>query len=170
MREDSSTISLSNKPPSHLGIGDLTLHSPSSIVGTPFDVSPKFEYPFPPSMPDHQSTVSSIHATSSSSATFPAMPAIGPHSLIFPTSQPHQHRDSFSATHFKLQHRDPPVPPRLSTKEWSLAMNTPGRPRSHAKRYTKKPIILPISRPLERSASLSIVGPVDSARSASGPR
>ena len=41
---------------SHPPLGKLSLHSPSSIVGTPFDLSPRFEYPFP--SPSSASTAS----------------------------------------------------------------------------------------------------------------
>ncbi|KAI0649193.1 hypothetical protein C8Q79DRAFT_1007745 [Trametes meyenii] len=112
-----------------LDLGSLNLHSPSSIVGTPFDISPRFEYPFPastcpPSYP-------SIYGFDPVVPTFPltapmtSRPSIAPPMpLTLPvvpvgTALPGRARGesrSFSPTHPKLQPRDPPVPPSLAKK------------------------------------------------------
>ncbi|KAH9939495.1 hypothetical protein B0H21DRAFT_35772 [Amylocystis lapponica] len=103
----------------HITLENLILHSPSSIVGTPFDLSPRFEYPFPssPSEPNMFMPYSaSLHnipslldvgfATSLSTATLPL--SAGPRTRADPRG--------YSPTHPKLHPRDPPVPPGLAKK------------------------------------------------------
>lgn len=111
---DSLAHSVAAKPTSlkpRLDLSDLSLHSPSSILGTPFDVSPRFEYPFPPSSssaePDALPT-SLNPITSPFLAPFPAvfLPTL-PSSMPFSRPEARCH----SPTHPKLQPRDPPVPP-----------------------------------------------------------
>jgi hypothetical protein len=112
---------------------DLTLHSPSEIIGTPFATSStRFEYPFPdssssqsspeplfqqsPTLPPLTTSISSVSLTSTTSN----------HSFSLPQDLP-----SFS--HPKLRSsRDPPIPPGLARKRhrWSLALT--GRRRSNA--------------------------------------
>lgn len=54
----------------HLSLANLSLHSPSSIVGTPFDVEPRFEYPFPPSSGGTDGDSISRHGSMHLSPTF----------------------------------------------------------------------------------------------------
>ncbi|KAI0342942.1 hypothetical protein BDW22DRAFT_169568 [Trametopsis cervina] len=96
-------------------LSDLSLHSPSAIVGTPFDVSPRFEYPFPE---DSSSSDSSIFGPS------PFIPSY--HSPVtFHPSIPTNR--SYSPTHPKHTLRDPPVPPGLAKKRWSVGISMPLR-------------------------------------------
>ncbi|GJE96226.1 hypothetical protein PsYK624_124200 [Phanerochaete sordida] len=114
---------ISMKP--RLDLSDLSLHSPSSIVGTPFDVSPRFEYPFPPSgssaeadsYPPSLNRMMSPFLVPYHSAFLPALPP------PLPLSRPEAR--SHSPTHPKLQHRDPPVPPTLAKKRWSNTISGP---------------------------------------------
>ncbi|CDO75551.1 hypothetical protein BN946_scf184883.g13 [Trametes cinnabarina] len=122
------TPSISIKP--RIDLGSLNLHSPSSIVGTPFDISPRFEYPFPPatssppfpSLYDFDPVMPSFPASASAMSMMPSMPP----SVSIPfavssmaTSLPGRARvetRGFSPTHPRLQPRDPPVPPSLVKK------------------------------------------------------
>ncbi|KAJ3932212.1 MAG: hypothetical protein NXY57DRAFT_1004017 [Lentinula lateritia] len=102
---------------------DLSLHSPSNIVGTPFTVnSAPFEYPFPP------------NTTQSSEGLFPPLtpPSLlsaslslsGP-TVALSTSPPFgPDARSYSPTHPKMRTVDPPVPPGLAKKRqrWSLTL------------------------------------------------
>ncbi|TCD62065.1 hypothetical protein EIP91_007505 [Steccherinum ochraceum] len=102
-----------------LSLTGLSLHSPSSIIGTPFDVSePRFEYPFPETAPEPDFYQG------------PAFPAFSGHvSSFFPTLPTAPRQDAvktFSPTHPKLQPRDPPVPPSLANKKrWSSGIPAP---------------------------------------------
>ncbi|KAI0090259.1 hypothetical protein BDY19DRAFT_905290 [Irpex rosettiformis] len=108
----------------HISLSNLSLHSPSTIVGTPFDVSPRFEYPFPESSTEHDSPMISPFIPPSASVYVQhntvALGIPPPHSLppFFPPPHNHQyhHRNSLP-THLKLVHRDPPVPPGLVAKK-----------------------------------------------------
>ncbi|KAI0775247.1 hypothetical protein BD413DRAFT_471570 [Trametes elegans] len=116
------------KPRIHLD--NLSLHSPSSIVGTPIDISPRFEYPFPPvtcsppfpSIYDFDPGASSFSALPSTVAAM--SPVVSPIPISFPfppiaSVLPGRARGetrSFSPTHPRLQPRDPPIPPSLVKK------------------------------------------------------
>lgn len=127
LRDESGASSLPQKP--SLVIEDLSLHSPSSIVGTPFDVSPRFEYPFPSDIPEPPPTVLPIHASLAIQfSAFPNTTTVASPTLTLSNPPPRESR-GFLATHPKLQTREPPIPPGLSKKRWSLSMSAPGRPR-----------------------------------------
>lgn len=146
---DSLAHSVAAKPTSlkpRLDLSDLSLHSPSSILGTPFDVSPRFEYPFPPSSssaePDALPT-SLNPITSPFLAPFPAvfLPTL-PSSMPFSRPEARCH----SPTHPKLQPRDPPVPPTLAKKRWSNTISGPlfshdARP-SHSRKRSRSTVSL----------------------------
>ncbi|KAL6298413.1 hypothetical protein BKA93DRAFT_696870, partial [Sparassis latifolia] len=102
----------------HISLGNLTLHSPSSIMGTPFDLSPRFEYPFPPNVDPAEHTLP---------ATMPTMPTFSSSLVSFPASflsvplpqlpMPSTRADrNHSHTHMRMQTRDPPMPPGLAKK------------------------------------------------------
>ncbi|KAI0763497.1 hypothetical protein BD413DRAFT_616372 [Trametes elegans] len=114
-----------------IDLSNLNLHSPSSIVGTPFDISPRFEYPFPPAT--CSPLFPSVHDFDPGASSFAALPAVdmtnipsipSPMPGSFPsfpvaTVLPGRARGetrNFSPTHPKLQSRDPPVPPGLVKK------------------------------------------------------
>ncbi|RPD60032.1 hypothetical protein L226DRAFT_523080 [Lentinus tigrinus ALCF2SS1-7] len=90
-----------------LDLGTIVLHSPSSIVGTPFDPSPRFEYPFPtsgcsPHLHQHLDPAMSFSTILSSPLFGGAIPPKAKSDVR-----------SFSPTHPKFHPRDPPVPPGL---------------------------------------------------------
>ncbi|KAI0710197.1 hypothetical protein C8Q76DRAFT_695285 [Earliella scabrosa] len=113
-------------------LSSLTLHSPSSIVGTPFDPSPRFEYPFPascappvlqvdpalPSFPILASPLLSFpHMLSGLPPSLPlTIPSLAPSGPAVPTTKVKAEFRSFSPTHPKLQAREPPIPPGLVKK------------------------------------------------------
>ncbi|KAI0833431.1 hypothetical protein BC628DRAFT_1294093, partial [Trametes gibbosa] len=127
-----------NRPPQatvkpRIDLGSLNLHSPSSIVGTPFDISPRFEYPFPPppascsphfqSVFDFDPVIQAFPALANHAAGLPSgapsMPSAVSHpamSVMLPCRPRSSEQRSFSPTHLKLQTRDPPVPPSLVKK------------------------------------------------------
>ncbi|KAI0787761.1 hypothetical protein C8Q74DRAFT_630686 [Fomes fomentarius] len=103
-----------------IDLATLDLHSPSSIVGTPFDLSPRFEYPFSLST----SVASDIDTLIPSLSTYPSsLASLDFHmhtSMSLPPSlpssvPPRTKREirSFSPTQSK---RDPPIPPGLVKK------------------------------------------------------
>lgn len=109
-----------------IDLGSLNLHSPSSIVGTPFDISPRFEYPFPPasrpspyppSIYDFDLGVPSFPGLAAHISALPLIPKAVPMPplAVHPGNARGETR-SFSPTHLKLQARDPPVPPSLVKK------------------------------------------------------
>lgn len=133
----------------HLGdLGDLSFHSPSQIVGTPFAVSsPPFEYPFPDT--SLSSDAASISSTSNSPPFSFASMSTPPQAALVSASQPHlpappapslQHFPAsfpppaewqhYSPTHPRMRMADPPIPPGLAkkAKRWSLGLW--GRKRS----------------------------------------
>ncbi|KAI0714267.1 hypothetical protein C8T65DRAFT_738734 [Cerioporus squamosus] len=157
-----SQDSIESTPPQpiirpRIELSDLVLHSPSSIVGTPFDLSPRFEYPFPPpgcppqvSYHDYDGMFSQSGMHSSPLATFPSVPPLSapvnmpsvPYGGAIPAKVKSDAR-SFSPTHIKLNSRDPPVPPGLVKRRLhrngaadpaaALAPDTPpGRPRGES--------------------------------------
>ncbi|KAI0671695.1 hypothetical protein C8Q78DRAFT_991269 [Trametes maxima] len=113
-----------------IDLGSLNLHSPSSIVGTPFDISPRFEYPFPapacppsyPSIYGFDPVVPTYPLTApmaSRPSIAPPIPLTLPPAALGGGALPGRARGesrSFSPTHPKLQPRDPPVPPSLAKK------------------------------------------------------
>ncbi|KAK7691018.1 hypothetical protein QCA50_006121 [Cerrena zonata] len=150
-----SSVSSQDNPPDHvasdpkprLSLNEIAFHSPSSIIGTPFDISPRFEYPFPlSSEPDP------ITLLSTSSITSPLSHLPGPYlpsapSMVLSTPMPLA-RPTYS-THLKLKakpSKEPPVPPGLAKKRWSINLNintkvqhvqpapvVPSRPRTRAR-------------------------------------
>ncbi|KAI0359914.1 hypothetical protein OH77DRAFT_1517492 [Trametes cingulata] len=113
-----------------IDLSGLNLHSPSSIVGTPFDISPRFEYPFPPatcsppfpSIYDFDPALPTIPPLGSHMSAFPSIAPPPVASTSFPfmsgalTGRTRGDIRSFSPTHPKLQSRDPPIPPSLVKK------------------------------------------------------
>ncbi|KAH9850277.1 hypothetical protein C2E23DRAFT_735317 [Lenzites betulinus] len=114
-----------------IDLGTINLHSPSSIVGTPFEISPRFEYPFPPasctppfqSIFDFDPVVQSFPALAnhvaglpSGAPSMPSAVSLSAMSVILPGRTRGGEPRSFSPTHLKLQARDPPVPPSLVKK------------------------------------------------------
>lgn len=111
----------------HLSLANLSLHSPSSIVGTPFDVEPRFEYPFPPSSGGTDGDSISRHGSMHLSPTFSPV-------TFAPSSLPLS-RGEVRTVSLKLQARDPPVPPGLAKKKrntMELSKPTHTRKRSHS--------------------------------------
>ena len=154
-----------------LSLTSLSLHSPSSIVGTPFDVSPRFEYPFPPSdgnvEPEMPAVPSFMPFTSpfamALSATF-GPPSIPPPSL--PPSISRGEARSHSPTHPKLQPRDPPVPPTLAKKRWSNTISGPIFSQCSHSSQSSRP---PHGRKRSRSAASLKAGPDASEESETQP-
>ena len=114
----------------HICLANLSLHSPPSFLGTPFDVSPRFEYPFPPapSEPDSAITLplfSPFAPISSSVYVHHALTSFPPHSVPPPPQPLHIHRPerASSPTHPKLVPKDPPIPPSLVAKKKSNGNN-----------------------------------------------
>jgi len=125
----SSNLSRTKPPPAIMPPVDLVhnipLHSPTPIVGTPFDVTANYEYPFPPDHDHH-------HHPSSSVPTIPSPiltsrpPSTGSQHLLSGSPPPHIVKSispppvsasyTFSLTHLKMRSREPPVPPGLITK------------------------------------------------------
>ncbi|KAH9838449.1 uncharacterized protein C8Q71DRAFT_530988 [Rhodofomes roseus] len=118
-----------------LSLGALSLHSPSALVGTPFDLSPRFEYPFPAS-----ASASAADADAHYPYPYPCAPgwagfpvstslpnlAVGP---AFAYGHPHPPwgpglpmgmgvgaAQSSIHAHPKMRVREPPVPPGLVKK------------------------------------------------------
>lgn len=108
-------------------LANLTLHSPSSIVGTPFDLSPRFEYPFPAgavSEPDFSLAAASYPAFPSALAAFSLLSSTSMPALPPTTARP-------APTHPKLRSCQPPVPPGLAKKRRPAPpADVPVRPRS----------------------------------------
>ncbi|KAH9902988.1 hypothetical protein C8Q73DRAFT_785597 [Cubamyces lactineus] len=123
----------SSVKPGRIDLGNLHLHSPSSIVGTPFDISPRFEYPFPPttcsppfpSFFEFDPLMSSFPYPALSGSYSSAPPVVSPVSMpSYPlppiavglSGRTRAETRMFSPTHPRLQPRDPPVPPSLAKK------------------------------------------------------
>lgn len=109
-----------------LCLSDLTLHSPSSIVGTPFDVSPRFEYPFPPSDSSSEIDISSSPAFHAMTQTYMPYPpgSFGAHSHYYSPPMPSSRSErSYSPTRPKRLLRDPPIPPSLAKKRLSIGFS-----------------------------------------------
>lgn len=88
-------------------LNNIPLHSPTPIVGTPFDVKANFEYPFPP---DREPTPVSSSAPISSCfhSTSPShIISISPP----PLSMSYNHKLQTKMRHAHT--REPPVPPEL---------------------------------------------------------
>ncbi|CAL1716030.1 unnamed protein product [Somion occarium] len=124
-------MSMKMKP--RLSLGDISLHSPSSILGTPFDVSsPKFEYPFPLTVPESGiiTPPSSIPSISSPLSFFPDSNHSIMSSALPPSMPNHTPKSHQPSTHMRLPSRDPPVPPGLAKKRRSVVLiNPPVRQR-----------------------------------------
>lgn len=136
---------------------NIPLHSPTPIVGTPFDLRKNFEYPFPPdhaphpcepdralTLPAHPSNVS-VHAVHT---THPLpTPAAAPRAPLARTNghasartpaSPHTHTNGAGSpglsppalhthSHPKMRTREPPVPPGLITKRRRVSEMEAGR-------------------------------------------
>jgi len=129
-----------------LPIPELALHSPSTIIGTPFATDSPFEYPFPDNSNSTTSrdalpfisslnslspsssfpplsSGSSLTLSSSSSSQSPPLtitpPSVSP-LAHFPPDLP----QNYSPTHPKLRPGNPPVPPGLIKKRqrWNLGL------------------------------------------------
>jgi len=107
-------------PPIDL-VHNIPLHSPTPIVGTPFDVKANYEYPFPANHDHHPSssvpTIPSPILTSrppSASSLLSGSPP--PHILKSTSPPPVSASYTYSHTHPKMRSREPPVPPGLITK------------------------------------------------------
>ncbi|RDX57342.1 hypothetical protein OH76DRAFT_1550616 [Lentinus brumalis] len=130
-----SQHSIESTPPQpivrpRIELDTLVLHSPSSIVGTPFDPSPRFEYPFPAPgcTPQFGNDYDPMHTqgtmfSSSSHAAYPSVPPLAApanaSSITYGGAVPSKVKvdvRGFSPTHIKLNPRDPPVPPRLAKR------------------------------------------------------
>ncbi|KAJ3795856.1 hypothetical protein GGU11DRAFT_746688 [Lentinula aff. detonsa] len=103
-------------------LSDLSLHSPSNIVGTPFTVnSVPYEYPFPPNAQSSDAIFPPLTPPSLLSAS---LSLSGP-TVALSTSSPFgPDARSYSPTHPKMRPVDPPVPPGLVKKRqrWSLTL------------------------------------------------
>lgn len=105
-------------------LSNVSLHSPSPIVGTPFDVKAnKFEYPFP----DLDEQTSPSVPTNSSPQSISRPPSSGSQHLLSSSPPPHVARNispppinflNYTPAHPKMRakNREPPVPPGLITK------------------------------------------------------
>ncbi|KAI0327803.1 hypothetical protein GY45DRAFT_1081242 [Cubamyces sp. BRFM 1775] len=141
-----------SEKPGRIDLGSLNLHSPSSIVGTPFDISPRFEYPFPPatcsppfpSFFEFDPSMASFPYPALSTSIPSAPPVVPPVSIpSYPLppiavglpGRARAETRSFSPTHPRLQPRDPPVPPSLVKKRrlnhnQSVAADAPQLPKA----------------------------------------
>lgn len=115
-----------------LSLGNLVLHSPSSIVGTPFDLSPRFEYPFPDGVEQGFSLSTSLPNFPSPLMSFGA-PSFAVSSLPFTTAPRSRAEKGASPTHPKLHAREPPVPPGLAKKRRIMRESVPA-PVKHNRR------------------------------------
>ncbi|CCM04326.1 uncharacterized protein FIBRA_06497 [Fibroporia radiculosa] len=114
----------------HLSLENLVLHSPSSgIVGTPFDLSPRFEYPFPDGAEFPDSLPSSVSLPNLTSPfTMLGLPMFLPPSLPLSTfPRPRPDTRGYLSTHPKLHVREPPVPPSLAKKRRIVRDQSPSR-------------------------------------------
>ncbi|KAK0204419.1 hypothetical protein DFS33DRAFT_1382302 [Desarmillaria ectypa] len=94
------------------GQAELTLHSPSTIIGTPFDIdSPRFEYPFPESSSCPTETLHSLTSAASSIS-----------SLAFLQSSLNHDIPALLPVRTKVRTDTIPIPPGLVEKRhrWSL--------------------------------------------------
>ncbi|PFH53041.1 hypothetical protein AMATHDRAFT_1477 [Amanita thiersii Skay4041] len=135
--------------PAPADLSNLTLHSPSRIIGTPFATSStRFEYPFPdPSSDSPSPSLSASPASSPGSYSSHGSPSIGGISITLnlplslpPSAQFHQsialigssvqmtstgNPSYHSPTHPKLRMKSPPpIPPTLIKKRnrWSMGL------------------------------------------------
>jgi len=98
-----------------------SLHSPTPIVGTPFDVKANYEYPFPANHDHHPSssvpTIPSPILTSRPPSAGSLLSGSPPPHILKSTSPPPVSASyTYSHTHPKMRSREPPVPPGLITK------------------------------------------------------
>ncbi|KAI0703800.1 hypothetical protein BC835DRAFT_1410531 [Cytidiella melzeri] len=116
--QDKARASKTFKP--HLCLSNLSLHSPHSFVGTPFDVSPRFEYPFPPTTGRDTGIITPSPARHPTTTTPFAPTSLYVHGTVTLGQSPlalNRPGRSFSPTHPKLATRDAPVPPGLAAKK-----------------------------------------------------
>ncbi|KAF9815815.1 hypothetical protein IEO21_04327 [Rhodonia placenta] len=116
-----------------LSLAGLALHSPSPIVGTPFELSPRFEYPFPASASAsagaHEDPYPYAAPAFAASASLPNLGAL-------PGPRAGTDAKGLSPAHPKLRvrlrDREPPVPPSLARKRRGtvLVAGTPVRRRA----------------------------------------
>ncbi|EGN99218.1 hypothetical protein SERLA73DRAFT_182101 [Serpula lacrymans var. lacrymans S7.3] len=123
-------------------LSDPSFHSPSQIVGTPFDIGPSpFEYPFPrgesptTSEPNLPLSSSLPAAPVSHVAHSHSLPPINPPwaplvSKSFPLIAPPPIKANLSSSHPKLRQgavREPPIPPGLAKKRHQFSMSSQSR-------------------------------------------
>lgn len=100
----------------------LTLHSPSEIIGTPFDVeSPRFEYPFPESSSCPKEPLSNITSAASSISSLASLQS--PLNHITPIHLPQPDIPVLLPVRTKVRTEMIPIPPGLVEKRhrWSLS-------------------------------------------------
>ncbi|KAK0470254.1 uncharacterized protein EV420DRAFT_1499353 [Desarmillaria tabescens] len=104
-----------------VGQTELTLHSPSTIIGTPFDVeSPRFEYPFPESSSRPTETLHSLVSAASSISSLASLQS--PLNHITPIHLPQPDIPALLPVRTKVRTETIPIPPGLVEKRhrWSL--------------------------------------------------
>ena len=107
---------------------NIPLHSPTPIVGTPFDVNANYEYPFPPDHNSHpSSSVPSIQSPISTSRP-PSTCSLHmlsnsppPHTAKSTSPPPVSSSYTYPRAHPKMRPHEPPVPPGLITKRRRLS-------------------------------------------------
>jgi len=103
-------------------VHNIPLHSPTPIVGTPFDVKATYEYPFPQDLDCHpSSSVPSIPSPVSGSRPSSAgsqhiLRGSPPHMAKSGSPPPASASYPFPLVHPKMRSREPPIPPGLITK------------------------------------------------------
>ncbi|OSX58807.1 hypothetical protein POSPLADRAFT_1075734 [Postia placenta MAD-698-R-SB12] len=121
-----------------LSLAGLALHSPSPIVGTPFELSPRFEYPFPASASAHGDPYPYAAPAFAASASLPNLGAL-------PGPRAGTDAKGLSPAHPKLRvrlrDREPPVPPSLARKRRGtvLVAGTPVRRRAPEREGERAP-------------------------------
>lgn len=104
-------------PPLDL-VHNIPLRSPTLIMGTPFDVTVNYEYPFPLDHPP--STVPTISSPTmqlpSASSQHLLSSSLPPHVAKSISPPPISGSYSHSLTHPKMQSPEPPIPPGIITR------------------------------------------------------
>ncbi|KAG7444756.1 uncharacterized protein BT62DRAFT_933806 [Guyanagaster necrorhizus] len=101
-----------------LGPTELRLHSPSEIIGTPFDIeSPRFEYPFPEPSSSPAEPLNCLASAASSISSLQS-----PLNHITAIHLPQPDIPSFVPVRTKVRTETIPIPPGLVEKRhrWSL--------------------------------------------------
>jgi hypothetical protein len=95
---------------------NIPLHSPTPIVGTPFNVNANFEYPFPPDQDSSGPTPSSTSRPPSAGSLHFLSSSPLPHRAKSISPPPVSASYTYSPAHPKMRSREPPIPPGLITK------------------------------------------------------